>query len=101
MRVRPKKDSNHKDIVGTFRACHASVMDTASLGNGCPDLVIGYKGYQTGIMYNVLVEIKDGSKPPSKRKLTLDEVEFMTTWRGKYVIIESVDDVIALLRELA
>jgi hypothetical protein len=70
-------------------------MDTASLGNGCPDLVIAFNGKMA------CVEIKDGTKPPSARKLTLDEVEFMNTWRGKYVIIESVDDVIALLRDLA
>lgn len=95
MRVRARRDANHTDIVGTFRACGASVMDTASLGKGVPDAVIGYRGH------NVLVEIKDGSKPPSQRRLTPDEVEFMQTWRGKYVIIESVDDVIELLRELA
>jgi Holliday junction resolvase len=95
MRRRARRDDNHRDIVATFRACHASVLDTASLGNGAPDLIIGYN------KQTVLVEVKDGSKPPSKRKLTLDEVEFMNTWRGKYVIIESVDDVIALLRELA
>lgn len=95
MRTRPRKDSNHTDIIVTFRACGATVMDTASLGKGCPDAVIGYRGH------SVLVEIKDGSKPPSQRKLTVDEYEFQQTWRGKYVVITSVDDVIELLRELA
>lgn len=95
MRARPRKDANHTDIVGTFRACGASVMDTASLGNGCPDIVIGYKGH------SVLVEIKDGANPPSKRMLTKDEIEFMNAWRGKYVIIESVDDAIQLLKALS
>jgi hypothetical protein len=47
------------------------------------------------------VEVKDGKKSPSKRKPMLNQLEFASTWRGKYVIIESVDDVIALLRELA
>ena len=99
MRTRPRKDANHPDIVGTFRQCHCSVLDTASLGNGAPDIVVACPSKNGYI--NILIEIKDGSKPPSKRILTPDEVEFMNTWRGKYVIIESVDDVIDLLRDLA
>lgn len=95
MRVRARKDANHIDIVGTFRQCGASVVDTAQLGGGMSDLVIGYKGT------NVLVEVKDGTKPPSARKLTPDEQEFQATWRGMYVIVESVDDVIKLLKELS
>jgi len=95
MRHRARRDDNHKDIVATFRACHASVLDTASLGNGAPDIIIAFNGNMA------CVEIKDGKKLPSARKLTLDEIEFMNTWRGKYVIVESVDDAIALLRELA
>ena len=99
MRARPRKDANHTDIVGTFRQYHCNVLDTASLGNGAPDLVVAIPSKNGYI--NVLVEVKDGSKPPSQRRLTPDEIEFMQTWRGKYVIIESVDDVIALLREYA
>lgn len=96
MRVRARRDANHTDIVGTFRACHCSVLDTASLGKGAPDIVVGVNAETT-----LLVEIKDGKKPPSQRKLTPDELAFMQAWRGKYVIIESVDDVINLLKELS
>ena len=99
MRARPRKDSNHTDIVGTFRACHCSVFDTASIGGGAPDIIAACPSKNGYI--NILVEIKDGSKPPSQRKLTVDEYEFQQTWRGKYVVITSVDDVIELLRELA
>jgi len=95
VRHRARRDDNHKDIVATFRACHASVLDTASLGNGAPDLMIAYNG-QT-----VAVEIKDGTKPPSARKLTDDEIEFQRAWKGRYEIVISVDNVIALLRDLA
>lgn len=95
MRVRARKDANHTDIVGTFRQCGASVVDTAQLGGGMSDLVIAYKGT------NVLVEVKDGTKPPSARKLTPDEQKFQANWRGMYRIVESVDDVIKLLKELS
>jgi len=94
MRVRARKDNNHTDIVGTFRACGCSVLDTSQLGKGAPDLIIGYQGK------SVLVEVKDGSKPPSQRKLTVDEYEFQQTWRGRYEIIASVDDAINLLRTI-
>ncbi len=95
MRVRARKDFNHTDIVGTFRACGCSVLDTASLGKGAPDIIVGLHGH------NVLVEIKDGKKPPSKRKLTPDEAEFARAWNGAYRIINSVDAAIQLVKELS
>ena len=96
MRARPRKDANHTDIVGTFRACHCSVLDTASLGNGAPDLVVALNSKTT-----ILIEIKDGTKPPSQRKLTDDEIKFKNNWKGGYRIVTSVDDVIQLLCELS
>jgi len=96
MRARPRKDANHTDIVGTFRACHCSVLDTAALGNGAPDLVVSLNINKT-----LLIEIKDGTKPPSQRKLTPDEQKFRDNWKGDYRIVTSVDDVIQLLCELS
>jgi Holliday junction resolvase len=93
MRIRARKDDNHTDIVGTFRAIGFSVLDTANLGNGAPDLFVS-KNNQTWA-----IEIKDGKKSPSQRKLTPDEVKFKDTWQGLYAIIESVDDVLKLVRE--
>ena len=94
MRKYARKDSNHKEIIQAFRDLGASVFDTASLGSGFPDIVIGMKGS------NVLVEIKDGSLPPSKRKLTPDEIKFHELWRGKVVIINNVDEVIELIKNM-
>jgi hypothetical protein len=45
----------------------------------------------------LLVEIKDGNKIPSKRKLTPDEQKWHDEWRGQKVIVESVEDVVALV----
>lgn len=85
MRAR-KKDGNQTEIVEWFRLQGCSVAITSRLGDGFPDIVVGYQGF------NVLVEIKDGSLPPSKRKLTDDEVEFMEEWLGWYVVVESIAD---------
>jgi hypothetical protein len=70
-------------------------MDCADLGNGKPDLVVAVNPLVTFV-----VEVKDGTKPPSKKKLTEDEIKFRDSWKGRYVVIESVDDVINLLRNM-
>jgi hypothetical protein len=90
----PKRtDANQTAIVSAFRKCGATVAITSGLGKGFPDLVVGYRSR------NFLVEIKDGSKPPSAQKLTPDESAWHGKWRGQIAIIRSVDDVLALLNE--
>jgi hypothetical protein len=64
-----------------------SVMVMSDLGHGKPDVCVG-----TTISdkpHNFLFEIKDGSKPPSQRKLTKDEVAFFSKWEGQVNIILS------------
>jgi Holliday junction resolvase len=94
MRKYARKDSNHKEIIQVFRDLGATVFDTASQGSGFPDCVIGFRNV------NVLVEIKDGSLPPSKRKLTPDELKFHETWRGKVVVINNVEEAIELIKNM-
>ena len=54
-------DANQPEIVRTFRDLGCSVAITSNVRDGFPDIVMGIHGI------NVLVEIKDGSKVPSKR----------------------------------
>lgn len=86
-RRRPRKDANHAEIVAAALKCGMTVMDTAALGNGAPDVVFGYGGLC------ICAEIKDGAKPPSARRLTQDERAFRDRWTGGLMIVESVDDV--------
>ena len=44
----------------------------------------------------IAIEIKDGSKPPSARKLSEGEQEFKDNWLGRWELVETVDDVIKL-----
>ena len=89
-----KRDDNHAEIRDNLRAIGAMVHDTGSLGGGFPDLVVGYRG----VIH--LLEIKDGSKPPSKRKLTPDEVKFFHDWAGFPVhVVESFDDALRVIQE--
>lgn len=84
-----RTDANHKQIVKAFRDMGFSVVDTSRVGNGFPDLIVGIHGR------NGLVEVKDGEKSPSNRKLTDDQERFFDQWRGQSSIIESVDEAIA------
>lgn len=91
MRVRARKDANHAEIVKTFRELGAQVVDLANIGNGVPDLLVS-TGKRT-----FLVEVKDGSKPPSQQKLTTDEKEFHSVWRGELFTITSIPEAINLI----
>ena len=64
------------------------------MGKGCPDLAIGFAGK------NALVEIKDGKKPPSARKLTNDEAVFFRDWLGFACIIKDATDAIDLINRM-
>lgn len=90
MRRAAKIDVNQPIIVDTFRKLGWSWMHCHELGKGRPDGIAGKNGF------NILVEIKDGSLPPSARKLTADETKFHKEWRGDIKIIASIDDVIKL-----
>jgi hypothetical protein len=93
----PKRtDANQTEIVKAFRRIGALVAVTSPLGSGFPDLVVGRPG--GGLK---LVELKDGSKPPSARRLTDDEKRFHALWGEHVVIVESLEDAIALVQTLS
>lgn len=83
----PKKtDANQAAIVRTLRQAGASVQPIHMVGSGTPDLLVGYRGL------NFVLEVKDGSKPPSARRLTPDEREWHDAWRGQVWIVETEDE---------
>lgn len=88
-----RTDANHKEIVDSIRKIPSlSVFSTHMVGKGFPDIVIGYKGI------NYLVEIKDGAKTKSQKKLTDDEIRFHQSWFGQIIVCECVKDVLELLQ---
>ena len=80
-----KIDNNQPEIVAALRMAGCSVYSTAGVGRGFPDLAVG----REGVTY--LLEVKDGSLPPSARKLTTDEAHFHALWRGHAMVVSSVD----------
>ncbi len=86
-----KIDANQTEIVKALRQVGASVQSLASTGKGCPDLLVGFRGV------NWLLEIKDGQKVKSARKLTPDQVEWHESWCGQVHVIENIDQAIKLI----
>ena len=64
----------------------ASVLSLAAVGKGCPDLLV----YRAGRLF--MLEVKDGDKPPSARKLTPDQVIFHRIW--PVYVVKNVEEAI-------
>ena len=91
MHYKKRVDENQKMLIHTFIALGASVLNLSTVGRGCPDLLIGYKGK------SVLVEVKRDIKS----SFTEPQVKFMQEWRGGAVSrIDSVDAAIRLIKML-
>jgi len=93
MRRAAKLDANHGAIVQALLDLGCTVQSLAAVGGGVPDLLIGWRGL------NLLLEVKDGDKPPSERQLTPKQALWHRDWRGQVVTAENVDDALqAVLR---
>src|SRR4051812_7159091 len=85
---RSKVDTNHGSIVKRLRKCGWSVQSLASIGAGCPDLVVGVDGG-----YNVLMELKVHGE-----KLNKDQKKWHANWRGTVFTVYSPEEAEAVCR---
>jgi hypothetical protein len=86
MRRAAKVDANQPATIRYLRQLGWSVEPTHQLGKGFPDFIAGKPGFAC------LVELKDGDKVPSARKLTKDEQEFSQRWTGPYLVCTGPED---------
>ena len=90
--TRPRAvDANQAVIVDALRDMGCTVQLLHKVGQGCPDLLVGFRGA------NLLIEVKDGKKPPSARKLRPAQVEWHAGWKGQVAVAESVDDALRII----
>ena len=91
MRRAARIDANQPEIVAAYRGVGASVQILSAVGDGCPDLLVGFR------MANYLVEVKDGAKPPSARRLTDDQIRWHDAWRAPVHIVTTVEDALDVI----
>ena len=91
MRRAARIDRNQPEIVKALRMMGATVQPIHTIGHGCPDLLVGYRGH------NIVMEVKDEQKPPSARALTADEMMWHVMWQGQVCVVNSVDEALAVI----
>jgi hypothetical protein len=95
LRRAAKVDSNQSEIVAALRKRGAVCLIVSQLKN-CFDILVCFNSKV------FMVEIKDGNKPLSARKLTEGEQEFKSKIESvgcTYWIIESIEDALNMLQE--
>jgi len=93
LRIAARTDSNQTEIVTALRKLGAVVLITSQLKN-CFDCLVCFNGS------TYMVEIKDGNKPKSARKLTTGELEFKAKVESVgcvYNVVNSIDEALQLL----
>jgi hypothetical protein len=93
MRRAAKTDDNQTEIVTALRKVGAYVLITSQLKNAF-DILVCYNGRIH------IAEIKDGTKPPSQRKLTEGELKCKTGVESvgcDYNVIISVDEALKMI----
>jgi len=81
-----KIDHNQREIVAALRRIGASVALLSMVGNGVPDIAVGFR------KLNWFFEIKHGDKPKSRKQLTPKEKNFHKSWQGQIAIVENWQD---------
>ena len=91
MRRAAKIDRDQPEIVDGLIRFGATVQSLATVGVGCPDLLVGFKER------NYLLEVKNESDPPSAQKLTDYQKAWHKMWRGRVATVRSLSEAILVL----
>lgn len=94
MRTAARVDANQNQVIAALRRVGATVEPIHMLGKGRPDLLVGFRGQ------NYLLELKDGSKPPSARRLTPDEERWRADWRGQAAVAGDIESALRCIGAL-
>lgn len=86
MRRAANTDRSQQPIVKALRDIGASVQILSHVGQGVPDLLVGYRHV------NVLLEVKNADDGPAKRALTVAEKDWHEAWGGQVAIVHSPEE---------
>ena len=91
MRRIARVDDNQVEIVKALRAVGATVQPLHAVGDGCPDLLVGFR------QKNYLIEVKDGSKSPSRQVLTHDQRQWHAMWAGQRHVARDIHEALHII----
>ena len=94
-----RQDRNHKEVRLALEQAGCVCTNTHMVGAGFPDICVGFRT-DAGHPRIVLLEVKDGTKVPSKRKLTEDEQKWWNHWPGDAYVVESAREAVELVFDL-
>jgi hypothetical protein len=87
-----RQDRNHNEVKDYFEDYGCSVLNIFQLKN-CADIIVAKNNI------TCIVEIKDGLKCPSQRKLSDGEIKFRDSWLGEWRLVETLEDAAAIVLE--
>lgn len=97
-----RTDANQTEIVEALRKAGMTVESLAAVGDGVPDLLVGYMNV------NVLLEVKDPNKDRKEyrerivsRVLTDDQKKWHFFWQGQKDVVWDAEEAIAKVRAYA
>jgi hypothetical protein len=92
-RYAARVDANQARIVKALRKIGVAVTPLHTVGNGCGDLLASFRGIWA------VLEIKDGSKPPSARKLTPAERLWISLQHAPVHVVTTEAEAIAVFAQ--
>jgi len=85
--VSPKRvDANQASIVADLRAVGATVEDLHEVGEGCPDIAVGFRG----VNYMFEIKTEKGKLRPKQRK-------WHGWWHGQVDVIRSSEEAFVIM----
>ncbi len=92
MRRAAQVDGNQAEVVAALRKVGCTVQSLATVGNGCPDLVVGLRGR------NVLIEVKPGyAYDKRQRQLNARESAWHQAWAGEVHTVLCPEDALRVM----
>lgn len=88
-RMLKRNDPNHAEIVTVLRSVGCTVVDLGAVGNGVPDLIVGYRGR------NYLIEIKAPDDA-----LRENQRAWHASWRGQVAVARTTDEALRVVGQL-
>jgi hypothetical protein len=82
-------DVNQPAIVAGLRRAGATVEHLHSIGHGCPDIAVGFRG-QT---YLLEIKVERGALTPA-------ETAWHATWRGSAAVVHTLEEALRVINAI-